>query len=218
MSGGTGPPGGLRGEADLATDTLRDELLSLPGVESAVVEGDAMTPQGVRVRLATGVDAAVVGEEVQRVLAAHGLRSEMASSSRVRRGPMEVEVSPRGSTPTRAPRPRVEVQEKLAKVSVVEDRRGVMVRAETSTGRIADRAARSSGTRLDDAVVAAVSELAGVSPAPIVLCIDERDVEGTPVMTIVVEDGRERFAGSSVVEGGRPFALGLATWMAFENG
>ena len=183
-----------------------------------MVEGDALTPDGVRVRLAAGVDAAVVGEEVQRVLAAHGLRSEMASTSRVRRGPLDIDAPLLPSTPSRRPARRARVHEKLAKVSVVEDRDGVTIRAETSTGRIADRIARSSGVRLDDAVVAAVAELAGVSPAPIVLSIDERDVDGTPVMTVVIEDGRDRFAGSSVIDGGRPFALGLATWMALEIG
>ncbi len=77
LSGGDRLPGGVEAD-ELTADLLRDQLLNLPGVESAVIEGDALTPEGVRVRLSAGVDAASVGEAVQRVLAAHGLRSEIA--------------------------------------------------------------------------------------------------------------------------------------------
>jgi hypothetical protein len=202
----------------VAANMLRDELLSVPGVESAVVEGDALTPQGVRVRLSAGVDATVVGEEVQRVLAAHGLRSEMAPPQPPSTEPVSAAStsSPASGLLTATRRPRV--GETLAKVSVVEGRDGIIVRAETSRGRSADRAALASGDRLDDAVVAAVADLAGVLPMPVILSIDERDVEDTPVVTIVLEAGRDRYAGCSVIQGGRPFALGLATWMALELG
>jgi len=192
----------------VTVDLLRDELLSVPGVDSAVIEGEGLTPEGVRVRLAAGVDAAAVGEEVRRVLAAHGLRSEVSRTS----APITVEApSMRSTNPLR---PERRARETLATVSVVEGRDGITIRAETSSGRTADRAAWVSGERLDGAVVGAVSELAGVTPAPNILLIDDREVEGTPVVTIVVQDGRDRYAGSSVIEGGRPFALGQATWMA----
>ncbi len=64
----------------MAAGLLRDELLSLPGVERADLDGGDTTPSGVRVRLASGVDSAVVGEEIRRVLAAHGLRSEVVGA------------------------------------------------------------------------------------------------------------------------------------------
>ena len=191
----------------MTSDLLRDQLLSVPGVESAVIEGDALTPEGVRVRLAAGVDPATVGEAVQRVLAAHGLRSEMAPAA----DPIVVETH-RSTGP-----PAAERAETLASIAVVEGHDGVTVRAETSTGRTAERAAWLSGERLDAAVVETVSELAGVSPAPIVLSIEDRDVEGSTVVTIVMEHGKDRAAGSAVIDGGRPFALGQATWMALEG-
>ena len=206
----------------VAADMLRDELLSVPGVESAVVEGDALTPQGVRVRLARGVDAVAVGEEVQRVLAAHGLRSEMAPPAPIGDpigDPMAFETSavlPTTGLLTAPLRPRV--GETLAKVSIVEGRDGISVRVETSKGRVAERAALASGDRLDEAVIAAVADLAGMTLTPVILAIDERDLEDTPVVTVVLEDGRDRYAGCSVIAGGRPFALGLATWMALELG
>ena len=195
----------------MTADLLRDELLRVPGVESAAIEGDSLTPQGVRVRLSAGVDATAVGVEVQRVLAAHGLRSEMAKPDK----PVSVqtlpELIPRSGTPRR------QVDEVLSKVAIVEGNDGIMVRAETDAGRVADRAAAAGGGRLDEAVVGAVSELAGVEPTPIILAIDDRDFDGISVVSVVVEAGRDRLAGSSVVDGGRPFALGKATWMALRS-
>lgn len=194
----------------MTADLLRDELLRVPGVESADIEGDALTPQGVRVRLSAGVDAAAVGEEVQRVLAAHGLRSEMAPPDK----PVSVQTLPE-LTP-RSSLPRRQADETLSKVAIVESNEGITVRAETDAGRVADRPAAGGG-RLDEAVVGAVSELAGVAPTPIILAIDDHDVEGIDVVSILVEAGRDRLAGSSVVEGGRPYALGRATWMALRS-
>jgi hypothetical protein len=209
LSGGDELPGGVEAD-ELTADVLRDQLQSLPGVESAVIEGDALTPEGVRVRLEAGVDATAVGEAVRRVLAAHGLRSEMATS----RPSITVELDPAPSPSTQAI--RVERRETLATVSVVEGRSGITVRVETTRGRSADRPAAATGRRLEEAVVGAVSELAGVSPSPMLLAIEEHDVEGSHVVTVVVDDGRERHAGSSVVESGRPFAVGQATWTALK--
>lgn len=207
LSGGERLPGGVEAD-ELTADLLRDQLLNLPGVESAVIEGDALTPEGVRVRLSAGVDAASVGEAVQRVLAAHGLRSEIAAPGSA----VTVELdAPPPSTLAR------ERRETLASISIVEARQGITVRAETSNGRSADRPAHAGGNRLDEAVIGAVSELNGLTPTPIILSIEERDVEGTRVVTIVIDDGANRYAGSSVIDGGRPFAVGQATWTATKS-
>ena len=207
LSGGNGMLGGVEAD-ELTADLLRDQLLNLPGVESAVIEGDALTPEGVRVRMSAGVDAASVGEAVQRVLAAHGLRSEIAAPG----GAVTVELDA-------PPRPTLDKErcETLASISIVEARQGITVRAETSSGRSADRPAHAGGNRLDEAVIGAVSELTGLTPTPIVLSIEELDVEGTRVVTIVLDDGLNRYAGSSVIDGGRPFAIGQATWTAMKS-
>lgn len=60
-------------------DSLRDELLSIPGIEEAELEGEGPTPAGVRVRLSADADTDTVGEEVRRVLATHGMRSHVAT-------------------------------------------------------------------------------------------------------------------------------------------
>lgn len=58
--------------------SLQDELLSIPGIAGAELEGSEDHPLGVRVQLATGANPSQVGEAVQRVLASHGMRSQMA--------------------------------------------------------------------------------------------------------------------------------------------
>jgi hypothetical protein len=63
----------------VASDALRTELMSVPGVASAEVDlTDANAPGGVRVRLTADADARRVGAEVQRVLASHGMRSRFS--------------------------------------------------------------------------------------------------------------------------------------------
>jgi hypothetical protein len=61
-------------------DSIRDELLSIPGIEEAELEGDTSTPAGVRVRLSADADTDTVGQEVRRVLATHGMRSHVTAS------------------------------------------------------------------------------------------------------------------------------------------
>lgn len=62
----------------MAADSLREELMALPGVADAEVEADGEITSGVRVRLHPDADADRVGAGVQRVLASHGMRSRVA--------------------------------------------------------------------------------------------------------------------------------------------
>ena len=64
-------------EGDPVPGTLRDDILSIPGIDDAHLEGDAMSPDGVRVRLSYGADPQRVGREVRRILALHGMRSQL---------------------------------------------------------------------------------------------------------------------------------------------
>lgn len=70
----------------MAVGSLHDELLAIPGIEGAELEGDAVAPQGVRVQLSVGADPQEVGRQVQQVLAAHGMRSQMADDAEVGQG------------------------------------------------------------------------------------------------------------------------------------
>lgn len=71
----------------MATQSLREALLALPGVAEADVDERDGSPAGVRVTLAPDADGRLVGAEVQRVLATHGLRSRITTGDEL---PVEV--------------------------------------------------------------------------------------------------------------------------------
>lgn len=102
---------GVKGEG-VAVNSLREDLLRIPGIEVAELEGDASAPDGVRVRLQAGVDVESVGEEIRRVLASHGLRSELTDRFRPRPIPDQVErPSPTPATPGQEWTPSPPLQE-----------------------------------------------------------------------------------------------------------
>jgi hypothetical protein len=60
----------------LSENSLRDDLLSIPGVEGAEIEGSAQKPAGLRIRIAEGADQRAVGGAIRRVLTSHGLGTD----------------------------------------------------------------------------------------------------------------------------------------------
>ena len=197
----------------MAVGMLRDDLLSLPGVESAQLDGDAMAPTGVRVHLAPGVDAGVVGDEVQRVLSLHGLRSEVGEGA-----------IPPAPAPAPAPAPdevavvvQASVRSALTSVRVTEGRDGVFVEALADGVTVSVRAAGAAGPAFDQAVVSAVAELAGATTSPLIRSVDLRDVGGTSVVTVVIDEAGDALVGSSIVDGGRAYAVGRAVWAAMSS-
>ncbi len=189
----------------MAAGMLRDDLLNVPGVESAQLDGDAMAPTGVRVHLAPGVDAAAVGDEVQRVLSLHGLRSEVGVNA----------VASRPSAATAVD--RASGGSALVSVRVTEGRDGVFVEALADGVTVSVRAAGAAGPAFDQAVVSAVGELAGATSNPLVRSVDLRDIGGTSVVTVVIDEAGDRLVGSSIVEGGRAYAVGRAVWAALSS-
>jgi hypothetical protein len=207
----------------VGVDILRDDLLSLPGIEQAEIDGDSTAPAGVRVRLAPGVDPVTIGDEIRRVLAMHGLHQETAGSPE----PPEADTIPSSETEkveTVAPEDRVrepevsvagvEADKTFDSVGVAEGRDGIIVTAVSSIDDVEVRAAGSSEAAIDQAVVLAVAELAGAASVPLICSIDDRDLAGTPVVTVVVEEDGRRLVGSAVMDGGRAYALGRAVWAA----
>ncbi len=186
----------------MAVGVLRDDLLSVPGVASAQLDGDAMTPTGVQVQLSPGADATVAGEEVQRVLSLHGLRSEVSEGA-TDLGPIEPPI-------VRA----TSAEATLSSVRVAEGRDGVVVEALADDVAVSVRAAGASGPALDQAVVSAVAKLAGAASNPLVRSVDVRDIGGTSVVTVVIDEDGDRLVGSAIVEGGRAYAVGRAVWTA----
>lgn len=209
----------------MGVSTLHDDLLSLPGVEQAEIDGDPTTPAGVRVRLAPGVDPASIGNEIRRVLAMHGLRHESDSASGQVGPDVESSRDVEEEEPIRSAQeppygeadvpahPALE-EAALDWVSVTEGRDGIMVTAGSLTNEATAFAAGSSEPAIDQAVVSAVAELAGSVSLPLIRSLDQRDLAGTPVVTVVLEDRGLRLVGSAPVEGGRAYAVGRAVWMA----
>ena len=56
--------------------SLQEDLLRIPGVEGAEVEGTGEQPAGLRIRIAAGADQSAVGSAIRRVLTEHGLGTD----------------------------------------------------------------------------------------------------------------------------------------------
>lgn len=60
----------------MTTNSLQDDLLGIPGVEGAEIDGAEDSPAGLRIRIAEGADQEAVGGAIRRVLSAHGLGTD----------------------------------------------------------------------------------------------------------------------------------------------
>jgi len=60
----------------VVASSLQDDLLGIPGVEGAEVDGSYDAPAGLRIRIAQGADQDAVGGAIRRVLSAHGLGTD----------------------------------------------------------------------------------------------------------------------------------------------
>lgn len=60
----------------MSSRSLQEDLLRIPGVEGAEIEGSGDKPAGLRIRIAEGADQRAVGGAIRRVLTAHGLGTD----------------------------------------------------------------------------------------------------------------------------------------------
>lgn len=60
----------------MVTNSLQDDLLGIPGVEGAEIDGAQDSPSGLRIRIAEGTDQEAVGGAIRRVLSSHGLGTD----------------------------------------------------------------------------------------------------------------------------------------------
>ena len=309
----------------MVTSSLQDDLLDIPGVEGAEIDGSQEAPAGLRIRIAEGADQETVGTAIRRVLSSHGLGTDTqlpgesdvvpleAPSSDVlpelgsvavlapeedvsvvdhdaveddvpepesravidltdkRPEPvdsgepldddaselLQASVAPRSweqdhlppfveQRPIDAPEDEAEEEivgvlddgaaiedvavidgeqesaperggsiARLDSVAVVEGRLGIVITVTASNGSDVSHAAASSEGGVEAAVVKAAAKLVdSASPDPIVVEIEDRRVEGVDIVMIVLDMDGRLVAGSAVVEAGRAFALGRATWAA----
>jgi len=230
----------------VGAETLQIELLDVPGVSAAeIAAGDGAIPTGVKVSLSADADARRVGIEVQRILAAHGMRSRFspdkeedsplppsvddssptppvpevsppAAAPPTVSPPVAVVVEPVPEPPPNAP-PAPESVVELRSVSVEERMDGLTASVVMSDGGAASRvvAAGLGTAELDAAVVGAVAEAAGESVTA--KAIEWLEIDERTVVTVVVEreDG-SLGAGAAVTAIGRAFAVGTATGAALQ--
>jgi hypothetical protein len=230
----------------VAAESLRDELLALPGVADAEVDESGDSPSGVRVKLAADADARRVGVEVQRILASHGLRSRV-SDDEAPEPPEEpppapiiglpslvseaapsffddeaAPTPPPPSTPPPLPEGTEEGESlatagELASVRLEETRDGIIVTAVGSDGRTLTERGVATAESMIGAVVVAVGTLADGRP-PKLLAVERTRADGSEVVTVVVEraDGW-RGAGAAMVRASWAYAVGRATWSALHQ-
>jgi hypothetical protein len=202
----------------VAIGMLRDDLLGLPGVEHAELDGDPMAPVGIRVRLAKAADAPTVAGEVRRVLAQHGLRPDGDAGEQQ---PLPTVAGvPSGAPPMgrdEGATAVVTTDRRLFSIAVAESLDGVVVTATGSSREASVRAAGISIPAIDHAVVQAAAEVFGAATLPLVCSVEERDLDGTSVLTLVVEESGQRLVGSAIVGSGRAYAVGRAVWAALSS-
>lgn len=199
----------------MAAQSLREQLLALPGVAEAEVDGDDGAPLGVRIRLSSEADAESVGGEVQRVLAARGMRSRVGAGDEP--PPLPPLFGPAGQESVAPPVSAARPGNSLKSVLVEESSSGLQVTVVGSDGRRAARNAEVSEEGLVAAVIAAAGMLvAGAEPR--VLSVEWASVDGSRAVTMVLEGtGGRRGAGAALVRGSRAYAVARAAWSALSD-
>lgn len=203
----------------MTAEELREALTAIPGVASAeVTERDAGAPV---VRL--WLDGTRPGDEVQRdvdhVITLRGYRPRPSETVPTKRGlgrglETLLPVALEEAAPSHLERTGIGGVGGLAKLAIEESYHGVTVRAVGADGTEGSAEVVGEGERgLLEAVTAAVGSLVGRRAR--LVAVEERTLEGTPVVTVLVElaDG-SRLAGATVVAGGRPFTVGRAVHAA----
>ncbi len=106
----------------------------------------------------------------------------------------------------------------LELIAVEETATGVTVRAVDSTRSAAEAKVMGGPGAINPAIVAAVAELLGETPAPRLVAVELRDTDVASVLVVTLElADTTPAAGAAVVQGGMPFTLGRATWSAISS-
>lgn len=129
-----------------------------------------------------------------------------------------------GSSPTEPPVEDEEPAEAtrarvlLSRVRVQEDREGVAVTIDTDDGRSVTRRGRPSDAGVREAVVAAVGELSGDQPPPVLMAVEEHGLADHRLVTVLLQrhDGSYH-VGSALIGAEKAFALARAAWAAMSQ-
>jgi hypothetical protein len=218
----------------MTIDELRRAVQSLPGVASANVIPQSGASPIVQVWTDGSVLDVEVQRSVERLVAAADLFEEQpayaAASSDDAFGDLVAEPGRRRSGLGRTlgetlpsafaePEPSHLAFEiaphesgtsRFLKLAIEESSSGVDIRAIDDSGREAGAAVGSGPDAMTIAVAEAVARLRGF-PVPIHTATNTRDVDGTTVVTVLIElPGGRKAAGAAIVTGGLPFTVGQA--------
>jgi hypothetical protein len=106
----------------------------------------------------------------------------------------------------------------VSRVRVQEDRDGVAVTVDTDDGRTVTRRGRPSDAGVREAVVAAVGELSGDQPPPVLLAAEEHELGEHRMITVLLQRHDGSFhVGSALVGAEKAFALARAAWAAMSQ-
>lgn len=212
----------------MSADELRSALQAVPGVASAQVDDENGMAPMVRLSLDGSRPGSAVETDVEGVISGAGYRRKATPApengkrgglgkglealfplARDETPPVHLqEIGPPADTPAH----------RFAKVSIEESRGGVVIRVEDANGAQASAVVGDGDRPLDQAVVGAVAQLLGVANDVELVAVDHRVVAGSDIVAVLLEShSGARYAGAAVVEGGRPFTVGRATYAALAD-
>jgi hypothetical protein len=205
----------------MIAEDLRSAVVAVPGVAYAeVVLRDGAIPV-VRVWTDGSRADGVVHTDVSDILAIHGyLRPRQGADRTALEARINDSAERIGAAPLGASRviPLPPTPPSLAKLVIEENGDSVIAIASDSSGRTASAVVGEGPDAFLTAVTAAVADLRGVRPSPVLVGIEDRFVAGVDVISVLIENGLgERYAGAAVVRGGRPYTVGRAVDAALAN-
>jgi len=205
-------------QSGLSLEEMRDILVDVAGIDSLEIDLRTDGSPRLRIRLDGSLSAADVGHEIRRRVAEKS--SEPAVPRRrsgLGRGLIDLLAEDADVEPPshlHAAVAGVSAPTSLSLVAIEETAGGISVRASDSSGAVAFSPVEDPRS-LNQAIVSAIGRLRQEKPLPRLTGVEIRDVDGSPVLTVVLglADG-SRVVGSALVEGGMPFTMGRAVWEA----
>ena len=199
----------------MTAEDMRREVCSLPGVASAEVTSRAGAPPFIRVWTDGSRPDVEIQKAVERIALSDDPRSEDTTRRRTGLGRTLEDTMPAALAEPSPSHLVVDIDVGrpsgyFTKLVIEETAVGVEVRALDDAGREAGAAVEQGADGLARAVATAVALLRGFPP-PHAVTANTRDVDGTTVVTVLLEmSSGTRIAGAAIVAGGLPFTVGRA--------
>jgi hypothetical protein len=206
----------------MTAEDMRREVCSLPGVASAEVTPRAGAPPFIRVWTDGTRPAAEVQQAVERIALGDAPLREDVSRRRTGLGRSLGEALPAALAEPDPSHLAVDVDVArpsghFTKLAIEETSDGVEVRAIDEVGRESGAVVEQGADGLSRAVATAVALLRGFPP-PQGIAVNTRDVDGTTVVTVLIEmSSGTTLAGAAIVTGSLPFTVGRAVDSALNS-